>query len=72
MTNEKERIEDEIVDSLLKDYRGPEDLIRENGLLKELTKPLLERAMSAEMTEHVGYDKYDPAGFSSGTRAGGS
>ena len=43
-------IDNELIDKLLKDYKKPEDLVGENGLLKELTKRLLERAMSAEMT----------------------
>lgn len=36
----------EIIDNLLKDYKKPEDIIGENGLLKQLTKQLLERAMA--------------------------
>ena len=47
----------DLLDSLMKDYKTPEDLIGENGLLKQLTKQLLERAMQAEMTEHLGYEK---------------
>ena len=47
----------DLLDSLMKDYKNPEDLIGENGLLKQLTKQLLERAMQAEMTEHLGYAK---------------
>ena len=47
---------DELLDSLMKDYKKPEDLVGENGLLKQLTKKLLERAMQAEMTEHLGYE----------------
>ena len=47
-------IDNELIDNLLKDYKKPADLIGENGLLKQLTKQLLERAMAAEMTEHVG------------------
>lgn len=39
---------DELLDNLMKDYKKPEDLIGENGLLKQLTKRLLERAMQAE------------------------
>ena len=71
MTIENKRIEDEIIDNLLKDYKEPEDLIGENGLLKQLTKRLLERAMSAEMTEHVGYEKYDASGRNSGNSRNG-
>jgi putative transposase len=64
-------IEDELIDNLLKDYEKPEDLIGENGLLKQLTKRLLERAMSAELTEHVGYEKHDAAGQNSGNSRNG-
>jgi transposase-like protein len=41
--------------------KKPENLIRENGLLKQLTKALVERALQAEMTEHLGHDKHSPA-----------
>ena len=64
-------IDNELIDNLLKNYTKPEDLIGENGLLKQLTKQLLERAMAAEMTEHVGYDKHDSAGNNSGNSRNG-
>jgi putative transposase len=67
----KETIDIELIDNLLKNYKKPEDLIGENGLLKQLTKQLLERAMAAEMTEHVGYDKNDVAGNNSGNSRNG-
>jgi len=44
----------------MKDYKKPEDLLGETGLLKQLTKQLLERAMQTEMTEHLGYEKHAP------------
>jgi len=62
----RETIDNELIDNLLKNYKKPEDLVGENGLLKQLTKQLLERAMVAEMTEHVGYDKHYAAGHHSG------
>jgi len=65
-------IDNKLIDELLKEYQKPEDLIGENGLLKQLTKQLLERAMSAELTEHVGYEKHDPAGYNSGNSRNGS
>lgn len=71
MTTEKEKIDDEIIDNLLKDYKDPEDLIGEGGLLARLTKRLLERAMSAEMTQHVGYEKHEAAGRNSGNSRNG-
>ena len=46
-----------LADSLLVNYKKPEDLIGENGLLKQLTKMLVERALEAEMTEHLGHGK---------------
>jgi hypothetical protein len=36
-----------LIDKLLADYKKPEDIIGENGLLKQLTKAVLERAMQA-------------------------
>jgi len=61
-----------LVDELLVDYKKPEDIIGESGLLKQLTKALLERALNAELTEHVGYDKHDPAGYNSGNSRNGA
>jgi len=57
---------------LMKDYKKPEDLIGENGLLKQLTKRLIERAMQAEMTDHLGYDKHAPIGKNSGNSRNGA
>jgi putative transposase len=65
-------IDPKLVDELLLNYKKPEDIIGENGLLKQLTKALLERALSAELTEHVGYDKHDPAGYNSGNSRNGN
>ena len=67
----REKIDNELIDNLLKNYKKPEDLVGENGLLKQLTKQLLERAMAAEMTKHVGYDKHDPGGNNSGNSRNG-
>ena len=61
-----------LIDKLLADYKKPEDIIGENGLLKQLTKALLERAMQAEMTEHLGYEKHDPVGNNSGNSRNGA
>lgn len=70
MTKDKS-IDNELIDNLLKDYKKPEDLIGENGLLKQLTKQLLERAMAAELTEHVGYEKHEATGRNSGNSRNG-
>jgi putative transposase len=65
-------IKKDVLDELIKDYKKPEDLIGENGLLKQLTKALLERAMSAELAHHLGYEKHDPVGYNSGNSRNGS
>ena len=52
-------ISKEVLDELIKDYKNHEDLLGENGLLKQLTKALLERAMEAELTHELGYEKND-------------
>jgi putative transposase len=66
------KLSNELIGKLLEDYKSPEDLIGEDGLLKQLTKRLLERAMAAELTEHVGYEKHDPAGNNSGNSRNGT
>jgi len=65
-------ISDDLLDSLMKDYKNPEDLIGETGLLKQLTKQLLERAMQTEMTEHLGYEKNAPSNNNAGNARNGS
>ena len=66
-------VTNELIDSLLADYKKPEDLIGENGLLKLLTKKLVERALQAEMAEHLGHAKNDTvANVAGNTRNGKS
>jgi putative transposase len=65
-------IKQEVLDELIKDYKKPEDLIGETGLLKQLTKALLERALGAELTQHLGYEKHDPAGYRNGNARNGT
>src|SRR5262250_4000999 len=64
-------IDKTLIDQLLKDYKRPEEIIGENGLLKRLTKAVLERALEAEMSEHLGYAKHDPAGHHQGNPRNG-
>src|ERR1700683_2988162 len=65
-------IDVKLIDKLLADYKKTEDIIGENGLLKQLTKVLMERAIQAEMTEHLGYEKHDPVGHNSGNSRNGA
>jgi transposase-like protein len=43
-----------------------------DGLLKQLTKTVIETALDEEMTEHLGYEKHDPAGAGSGNIRNGT
>src|SRR5271165_4537288 len=62
----------ELLDQLLANYTKPEDLTGEDGLFKQLKKALIERALGAELTEHLGYEKGDPAGRGSGNSRDGT
>jgi transposase-like protein len=52
---------DALLDSLVKGKK-PEEILGPEGLLGELTKRLVERALEAELTAHVGYEKHAPEG----------
>jgi len=64
-------IKEELLDELLKDYKNPEDLIGKDGILKQLTKRLVEKAMESELTHHLGYDKSNPTGKNTGNSRNG-
>ena len=64
-------INEEVLDKLLENYQKPEDILGENGLIKQLTKGLLERMLGAELSNHLGYEKHDPAGYGSGNSRNG-
>src|ERR1700751_1334824 len=65
-------IKKEVLDELLAGYERPEDLLGEDGLFKQLKKALLERALGAELTHHLGYEKGDPAGPGTGKARNGT
>src|SRR3982750_1138670 len=50
-------ITQELLEELLKGYQKPEDLLGENGLLKQLSQALLNRVMQEELTHELGYEK---------------
>ncbi len=61
-----------LIDKMLVDYKSPEEIIGKDGLLKQFTKALLERAMQVEMNMHLGYEKHDPKGNNTGNSRNGS
>lgn len=64
-------ISQELLDELLKQVDTPEGLFGKDGLIKELTARLVERALEGEMTHHLGYEKHNPAGRNSGNNRNG-
>lgn len=48
-------IPDELIDQLLGDYQGPEQLTGPDGLINQLRRRLIERAAGAELEQHLGY-----------------
>jgi len=66
------KIRKEFLDELIEGYQKPEDLIGENGIVRQLTKALLERVLHAELTHHLGYEKHSPAGHNSGNSRNGT
>jgi putative transposase len=69
--DQKQEIRPELLDELLAGYKKPEDLTGPEGLLKRLKGALVERALKAELTEHLGYDEHAAAGRGSGNSRNG-
>ena len=66
-----EKRKEALIDELLQDYDGPESFWGDSGLFSELKKRIVERALDAEMNDHLGYSKHDPQGHNSGNSRNG-
>ena len=64
-------LSDELINKLLKG-KSLEEILGENGLLKELTKRTVECALEAEIEHHLGYPKHSPKGNNSGNSRNGT
>src|SRR5262249_21245001 len=65
-------VDDELADQLLGRAQAEgAELLGPDGLLSQVTKAVLERALAEEMTGHLGYEKHDPAGRGSGNSRNG-
>ena len=71
MSTKKHDVPEELLSGLLANYKKPEDLIGENGLLKQLTKLLVEKALDAELTEHLGHERHEAVANASGNTRNG-
>jgi putative transposase len=67
----REKLSDELVDELLAGAKTEEEIVGPGGLLSQLTKRLVERAMEVELTDHLGYEHHqEPPGGAGNTRNG--
>lgn len=71
MSKKKHDVPEELLAGLLANYKNPEDLIGEEGLLKHLTKLVVERALEAELSEHLGHEKHGSVANESGNTRNG-
>ncbi len=62
---------DKMIDKLIKG-KTPEEILGEGGLLKELTKRFVERALEGEMTDHLGYERHASEGANTGNSRNGT
>ena len=62
---------EELLDELLGDNKTAQDLLGSGGLIKELSKALLERMLEGEMRHHLGYEKHASVGNNSGNSRNG-
>jgi putative transposase len=66
-------LDDELLDAMVAKMRSDGmRLSGPGGFLTEMLKAVLERGLQAELTEHLGYDKHDPAGHGSGNSRNGT
>ena len=70
MTKKKSK-QDALIDELLEDVEDPKDILGKNGLLKQLTKRLVERTLEAEMANHLGYEPHEQKGRGTGNSRNG-
>jgi putative transposase len=66
-------VDEQLADELLERAQAQgAELLGPDGLLSQVTKAVLERALGEELTQHLGYEKHDPAGRGSGNSRNGS
>ena len=62
---------DQLLDELTKNATA-EELLSDSGTLQEMKKRLVERALQAELTEHLGYERHSPDGYGTGNSRNGT
>ncbi len=67
----RRQLPDDLVDELLAGAKAEEEIVGPGGLLAQLTRRLVERALEVELTDHLGYERHqEPPGGSGNTRHG--
>lgn len=69
--NNKRDLLDELIREHLAEGKHPRELLEEGGLLKQLTKQLVQKCLEAEMDTHLGYEKSERSGKSAENRRNG-
>jgi transposase-like protein len=70
-TKEDRKRQEQLIDELFKDYKGPETFWGQSGFFAQLKKRIIDRTLDAEMDDHLGYTKHDPRGKNSGNSRNG-
>src|SRR5436190_7190937 len=68
----RDRLSDEVIDELLAGARTEEEIVGPGGVLAQLSKRLVERALSAELSEHLGYEPHQEPPGGTGNTSNGS
>jgi putative transposase len=73
MTKPKDNpvIDPKLIDQIIKNCSDPMDIFKENGLMMQLKKAIVERMLEGELTTTLGYEKHDPTGHNSGNSRNG-
>ncbi len=67
----REQLSDEVIDQLLAGARTEEEIVGPGGVLAQLTKRLVERALQTELTDHLGYEPHQEPPGGAGKRVTG-
>lgn len=65
-------ISDQLIDKLIGDGKTAEELFGKEGLVSQLTKRLIDRSLTSEITHHLGYNKHSLEGNNTGNSRNGS
>src|SRR5262245_20035737 len=61
----------QLIDELVKNCKTKKDVFGETGIIKQITKALLEKMLEGEMNTHLGYEKHEKSGYNTGNSRNG-